>query len=191
MPCRRCFHRFVKFSCSADRVGQARSASVTPVTPDQIDGIGFTHIELGIIDRAYRARVDQRDQYVLVSDFQRQFVGRILEAELECQMLFRIADVIDVDFIQPVLVELVKIGTALRVLEGDVIGDERDVILSTRLITSKHVQVSAVNLRLIAYEGRFPVARRSGWHCVHERERASNRRSTNNISSGKAGHDDS
>ena len=84
-------------------------------------------------------------------------------------MLFGITHVINMNFIEPILVELVEMGAALRILKWDVIGDEGDVVLSAGLITPEHVQVGAVNLGLIAYERSFPVAGCIRGNCTNKR----------------------
>ena len=74
-------------------------------------------------------------------------------------MLLGIPHVVDVNFIQAVLIELVKVWTALRILKRDEVGDQGHEVLTPGLIAAKHVEVRAVYLGLIGDEGSFAMAR--------------------------------
>src|SRR5262249_16160939 len=84
-------------------------------------------------------------------------------AELEADVLDRVAVVVDVDLVQRVLVHGEVVRAAVGILEWDVVGDQRDVVRSACFVRTEHVEVGAVDLGLRGDERRFAMARALSW----------------------------
>ena len=78
--------------------------------------------------------------------------------ELERHVLDTIAGVVDVDFIECIRVEHVKVRAALGILERNVVGQNGDESRTAGFITSEHVQVGCIDRRIHGDVRRFAVA---------------------------------
>ena len=139
--------RLVEFLFAIGLVGDTTSVARTPVIAHHVDGVGFTHIELGVIDGTDGARIDDRDLHLFSTDAHGEFLVCIFKPELEGNILFGVAIIVDMDLVQGIFIKLIKVRPALRILEGNVVGQKRHIPLSTSFITAKHIKVRAVHLR--------------------------------------------
>ncbi len=76
------------------------------------------------IDPGNHAGIDQRNANLLVSDWKGCTFGGIVEADLEREIFFGIAIVGDVDLVERIRIELVEVGSSLRILERDVVREK-------------------------------------------------------------------
>jgi hypothetical protein len=79
-----------------------------------------------------RAVLHQRDRYRLAADGQLIVVERVLKLELEGDVLDGAAVVDDVDFVEGVRIQMEVVRAAVRVLQRQVVGDERHVTAASR-----------------------------------------------------------
>ena len=131
-------------------VGDTRSEhcrAVLAVHPR--DGVGLANVQVRVVERRDRARVVE--ERVPVRD-------RGREAELVADVLVRIAVVVDLELVQDAVVELREVRPARRLLERDVVRDQRDRVRPVR--TPERVQIGVVRRRVVGDHRRFAVTRR-------------------------------
>ena len=129
---------------------------------DHVDRVGLVHVECGRVDCRHigRAVLHQRNRYLLAADGQLIVVERVLKLELEGDVLHRAAVVDDVDFVDRVRVKMEIVRAAVRVLQRQIVGDERHITAATRLVAVEHIEIGGVHLRQTGDKRRFAVARR-------------------------------
>ena len=92
-------------------------------------------------------------------DRQLNIVQAIFQLKTERQILNGIAVVVDVNLIDGIVVQIKIVGTAIGVLQRQVIGNKGHKIRPAGLVAPKHVEVGAIDFRDFCDEGRFAVAR--------------------------------
>ena len=132
-----------------------------------IERVGLTHIHCARVAdvRADAADVLERDGHHLVARRDLEIGHDVFEVEAERHVLTRVAVVVDVNLVDGgsgFQVEVV--GTAVRVLQREVVREQRHVAFASGLVAAKHVEVGAVDPRDGRDERRFTVAR-----CVNDR----------------------
>ena len=142
-------------------VGDRAARAGAAVAADDVDGEGLVDVQVGRVGRGHLARLRQRDRDVLgAADRQRRALQRVVEAELEGDVFLAVAVVVDVDLVERVRVELEVVRAAVRVLQRQVVGDQRDVAGAAGLVAVEHVEVGAVDLGRRRDRRRLAVARR-------------------------------
>ena len=144
----------------AGGVGYAASHAGAPIAANDIDRVGFANVQGSRVDAADRTAVDQGNLYRLAADRQRRGLRGVGEAELKGDRFGPGACVVDMDLVQRVRVEHVEVRAALRILEGDVVGEDRHVGRASGFVAAKHVEIGAVDGRVHGDAGRLAVARR-------------------------------
>jgi hypothetical protein len=93
-----------------------------------------------------------------------------VEAELVGDVVAAVAVVVDVQLVESVLVEIREVRPSGRLLEGDVVGDDRDAVRPVR--ADERVHICVVSRRIGGDQWRLAVARRLGrLRPDHEQER--------------------
>ena len=161
--------RLVERRRAGARVGQRRAGAGATVAANDVDGVALVDVERGRVDVGDLPRLDQRDRHGLVLDRQGDRLERVLELELEGDVLLAVADVVDVDLVERVRVEREVVGAAVRVLQRQVVSDQRHeagaaagAVGGDALVAVEHVEVGPVDLRLRRDERRLPVTRGQG-----------------------------
>ena len=143
-------------------------ADVATIAADEVDGVGLDHVQAGAIedagaDAAGHGRHERHGDGLLAAlrtDLQRDVLDLVLEAEAEREVFASVAVVVDVDVVDGVGIEREVVRSAVRVLERQVVRDQRDVTRTSRLVAAEHIEVGAVDLRMLGDERRFAMARR-------------------------------
>jgi len=130
----------------AGRAGDARAQEVGTPVVDPRHRVGLPAVPAGAGQRQDRAGVVQ----------ERVGVGDLAgEPELVADVHVTVTVVVDVDGVQDVLAELVEVGPAVRSLQGDVVGDQRDAV--GLVGTDEGVEVGRVGDGVLRDLGRFTV----------------------------------
>ena len=128
------------------------------------DRVEVADVEIRVGQRSHRARVVE--ERVFVEGVRRVQVAA--EAELVGDVFNRIAVVVDVDFVEHVIAELVVVRAGAGQLPGDVVGDERHRVWRVR--AGERVEVGRVRGRIIGDVRRLAVGRcptdRGGAECA-------------------------
>jgi hypothetical protein len=115
--------------------------------PDLAQFVGLADVEVRIVERSDRAGGIQEGVRVLNVGVELEAVGDVRP---------RVAVVVHMDLVAGVLVEVVEVRPAVRVLERDVVGDDRDGV--GLIGADEGVQVGVVHRRVLADQRRFAVA---------------------------------
>ena len=137
------------------------------VAADDVDRVGLDHVQVASAPaRVTPPRLSERDRARPSSSagpigrVRPRAVERIVEVELEGDVLAAVAVVVDVDLVERVGIQGEVVRTAVRVLQRQVVREERDVARAAGLVAVEHVEVGAVDLRVLGDERRLAVARR-------------------------------
>jgi hypothetical protein len=132
-----------------------------PRTAADVDGEGFVDVQRGRIRDADvgGAVLRQRNRHHLAADGNLVVGKRVLKLERERKIGGGAAVVADIDLVERVGVELEIVRPAVRILQRQVVGDDRHVPVSSGLVAAEHVEVGRVDLRLRRDERRLAVAR--------------------------------
>src|SRR5476649_2383776 len=76
-------NRLLEGCGATNGLGQRCGRAPAPVTSHDSDGVGFVHVQVGVVQAADRADLDQRDRDAGPTNRQRNGFEGILEAELE------------------------------------------------------------------------------------------------------------
>ena len=141
-----------------------RSAAA-PVAADQSHRVRLAEVQERLVGRRHRADVLERHRDGLAADVERKAPVRVAEAivepELERQVLARIAVVVDVDLVERAGVEGEVIGTAIGILQRQVVREHGHVAGTARLVTVEEVEVGRIHgghagdVRRLAVAGRL------------------------------------
>ena len=144
------------------RMGDVALAAAPPVAAHELDRVRLQHVLLRHVGRRDRAEVDEgnRDRLLRAggTDVERQAVSAgegVLEAELEGQILDRIAVVVDMDLVERLGIEHEEVRPSVVVLQRHVVRDHRAEGVAARLVAAEQVEIGGV----LGDEGRFAVAR--------------------------------
>ena len=110
------------------------------------DGEELLAVEVGAVERADRSGVVE-ERVGVVDDR--------LEGEVVGDVGLAVAVVVDVDAVQHVVAELEEVGAARRILERDVVGDDRDGV--GPIGADERVGVGAVGDGILGDLGRLTV----------------------------------
>ena len=122
-----------------------------PRTIHARDAVELPHVQIRIVEAGDDARVVE----------ERLEIARFRpEAELERDVLDRVAVVVDHDLVEHVVVELEEVRSAVRGFERNEVRDERHAIRVAG--ADERVDVRVVRERILADERRFAMARRVG-----------------------------
>ena len=170
---------------SRRRIGRLGCRPAAAVAAHECYLVGLGQVlapRIGIDRGADRPDQGQRNRNALATNRQGRILVRVGEAKLEGQVFLaitvvvsRVGDavwrVVDMDFVQGVRIEVEIIRTAARILSRNVIGDQGDITVAAGLVASKHVEIGAVNLRMLRDERRFAMTRcRSNGCCKYRRD---------------------
>jgi len=170
-------HRLVEGGAAAGGVGQRATCTLATVAALHLDREGLGELQAGVLDVGHLAGLDQRDVDRLVTDRQIHACAiagqRVLEAELEADVLDRVAVVVHVDLVHRVRVHREVVRAAIGVLQRLVVGDQRHVVAAAGLVAAEHVEVGRIHLGRGGDERGFPVAGRQA-HAGGQCHRGSN-----------------
>ena len=102
-----------------------------------------------VVGRADTADVLERHRHLRAADVELDaavVVGQAVgEAELEREVLAGVAVVVDVDLVQRRRVHGEIVRTAVRLLQRDVVGEQRDVAVPARLVAVEEIEVGRIH----------------------------------------------
>jgi len=142
-------------------VAQERARIATPRAADHRHLIGFDRVQIGVVAgvRSDRADVDEGNRDAASARVDGEVSIRGLEPELEGDVLLGVAVVVDVDLVESVRVHPEEVGSAVGVLQRNVVGDQGHVPFASRLVAPECVEVGAIQLRPPGDPRRLAVAR--------------------------------
>src|SRR5262245_13081668 len=125
-------------------------------------GIGLLYVEIGITKRSddripTRGTVGTHSSITKVREERIGVRDRCLKFELEVDVGYSIAGVVDIDVVQDVWIEVEKSRTTRGSFHRNVVGYDRNRIGA--IGTHERVQIGIVCERIIADQWRFPMAR--------------------------------
>ena len=144
-------------------------SALAPVAAHDGERKSFVHVQVGVIQIADRAGLDQRNRDAGRAYRQRNGFERILETKLERDVFARVAVIVDVDLVQGVGVELVVVGSTVIVLQRLVICQQRHIVGASAaavgrdaFVTSEHIEIGTVDFGAGGDERRLAMARGHG-----------------------------
>ena len=150
--------RLVETGGPAAGVGGARLGAGASVATHHVERVAFTDIQVGVLDAADHAGLHKGQGHGLAVDVAAGALQIVLETELEGEVFFGIADVVDMDLVQRVRVHREVVRATVRVLQRLVVGDQGHVVGAARLVAHEHVEVGRVHFGLGGDERCFAVA---------------------------------
>jgi hypothetical protein len=104
------------------------------IAGDDGERVGLAQVRVRILVGVDAAHGEQRHRHGLLvalgPDLERRVLELVLEAELEGQVLDRVAVVVDVDLVERLGIHKEVVRAAIGRLERDVVGDHRDGVLA-------------------------------------------------------------
>jgi hypothetical protein len=104
--------------------------------------------------------IDDGHRHGAIAGLHREILLHIVEFEFKRIAGDRISGGEDIDVVVGVGIERVEVGSTLRVLEGNVVGDQCHEIRAARFVTPESIHVGTIETRHAPNEGRFAVTRR-------------------------------
>ena len=124
--------------------------------------VALAEVERRVVGRAHAADVLERHRHLRAADVELDaavVIGEpVGEAELEREVLLRVAVVVDVDLVQRRRVHGEIVRTAVRLLQRDVVGEQRDVAVPAGLVAVEEIEVGRIHRRHARDVRRFAVA---------------------------------
>ncbi len=127
-------------TAAVGRIGDGGGSAAAAIARHQRQRKALLHIQRGRFGRVDGAGIGQRHRHILAPHRHRQILQVIAEAELEGQMLMRIADVVDVDFIQRIGVHQIEIRATRAVLQRLVVGDQGNESGTAGFVATEHIK---------------------------------------------------
>ncbi len=124
---------------------------------DETQRVGLHFVLRRRIGAADGADVDEGDRNGFGAGRHCQAFTHGGEAELEGEVFGAVAVVVDMDLVQGFGIHREEVGAACRILQRNVVGDQRHIGGATGLVAAKHVEVGRVNLRQVGDERRLPM----------------------------------
>ena len=155
---------FVKDFGTGVHVGGCLHGTGATIPGNDIHCVGLSQLNVGPVTCI--ANVFEGHRYhplvAIRPDRQLNVVQVVFQLETERQVLNGIAVVVDVNFIDGVVIQIKIIGTAIGILQWQVIGNQGYEVASATFVAPEHIKVSAVDLGDFGDEGRFTVTRSLG-----------------------------
>ncbi len=147
---------------AAIAAGHLRDIAEATVAAGHPHLVALAEIQVGVVGRAHAADVLQRHRNIGAGDVELEaavVVGQpVVEAELEGEVFFRVTVVVDVDLVQRRRVQGEIVRTAVRLLQRDVVGEQRDVAVPAGFVAVEEIEVGRVLAWVARDIGRFPMA---------------------------------
>ena len=153
--------RLSEHHCASGRVRDRLAHAVAPIAADDADREALLAVERGggAGVRPDLSDVDQRDRDQQVADRHGQVLDERRRPELKGDVLDRVGVVVDVDFVDGAGVQVEVVWTAVRILQREIVGDQRDVRAAIGFVAAEHVEVRAIELWRLGDAGRFAMTR--------------------------------
>ena len=127
----------------------------------QGDAVAFNQVLDAVVGtgrRANLADIDQRHGYLLAIDGNRKALEIVVDPEFEAQVSQCVAVIVDVDGIDRLRIKGKVVGTAVGILQRDIVRDQRDIAFASGLVAAEYIEISAVHFRGFGDQGRLAMA---------------------------------
>ena len=126
-------------------MGDVLNVAGAAIAGDHFHGVTFQHVLGAGVVGGDGADVDQRYRHVCAAHIDRGVFAFRIELELEGDVFHGVAVIIDMDFVNGVIVQGKIIGTAIGILQGQVVGDQGHIPVTAGLIAVEHIEVRAID----------------------------------------------